>query len=73
MSKLKPCPFCGSENIDISDKTTTIGIKRKRHVACYCKDCHCYGPRLICKEDGLYSNRSVDGSKEKAIKAWNKR
>lgn len=73
MSKIKHCPFCGSDNIDVSDKTTTINLKRKRHVALYCKDCHSYGPRLICKEDGAYSNKATSGSKWKAVSAWNNR
>lgn len=70
---LEPCPFCQETNLGFSDKTTTIDRKRKRHVAMYCKDCHCYGPRLIVPEVG-YANR--DGKKEAwdlAADAWNSR
>lgn len=44
--KLKPCPFCNGENIDYSVKTTGRW-ERKYHVAMYCKDCNCYGKRVL--------------------------
>lgn len=71
--ELLPCPFCGGEDIRISDKTTTINRVRKRHVACYCNACHCYGSRIIGKEESDYPYKAIDGTREEAIKAWNTR
>lgn len=71
MGELKPCPFCGSNHLGISDKTTTISYKRKRHVAVYCKDCNCYGARIIGEEQSY--NSATDEAKSKAIVAWNQR
>ncbi len=70
---VKPCPYCGRSNIKLSDKTAANG--KKRHIAMYCNNCHCYGPRSIVKAPDSYlleSERSVlyiDG----AIENWNKR
>jgi len=70
-SELKPCPFCGGTNLAISDKTTTINYKRKRHVSVYCKNCNCYGARHIGEE--FHYNRATDSSHNKAKELWNNR
>jgi Lar family restriction alleviation protein len=71
MAKLKPCPFCGGENIDFSMKTTNSGY----HATMYCRKCHCYGARVLVHPtertwDGIRRNASYKG---KAIEAWNRR
>lgn len=76
MSRLKPCPFCGSNNIDYSIKT--CGSRRKQyHVAMYCKECNCYGKRTLIKlteeEYRRYDVENNEKYKELAIKAWNTR
>lgn len=72
MKELKPCPFCGGDKLDISNKTTTINWVRKRHVAVYCKNCNAYGSRIIAKE-----TESPEFCSEKykllAMERWNKR
>lgn len=72
MSKeIKPCPFCGSENIDYSIKTTNGGY----HMSMYCKECHCYGARVLIKhfENGRFLIERNETYKELAIKEWNTR
>ena len=77
MSKIKSCPFCGSNNIGYSIKT--MGRNKKYHVAMYCKDCNCYGKRTIVEAttDSKYTFRSdVEKDltfKQIAINAWNTR
>lgn len=77
MSELKPCPFCGGNNIGYSIKTTTIQFKRAYHFAMYCKDCHCNGARTLWKCDTNNVNRvSLERNeefKQMAINAWNRR
>lgn len=72
--KLKPCPFCNGENIDYSVKTTGRW-ERKYHVAMYCKDCNCYGKRVLITP--TETNRIEIGRnpkyKQLAIDAWNTR
>jgi Lar family restriction alleviation protein len=71
MKELKPCPFCGSEKLDVSDKTTTISWKRKRHVSIYCKYCNSYGPRVLSQEEDY--RHAVKESIIKAKELWNRR
>lgn len=75
MSELKPCPFCGSEDIRFSNKTTSAG--RKRHVAMFCNNCNCYGQRTILN---MANDKKWLSSKERehfglsdAVDAWNNR
>lgn len=73
-NKLKPCPFCGGEDIKFSLKTTGRW-ERKYHLAMYCNDCHCYGTRSIITptED---TRSQVEKNKEYeqiAIEKWNRR
>jgi Zn finger protein HypA/HybF involved in hydrogenase expression len=49
--KLEPCPFCGSDKIKLSSKTTTIKFQTKSHVQFYCNNCHTYGPRVLTDRD----------------------
>ena len=72
--KLKPCPFCGGEDIGYSVKTTGRW-ERKYHVAMYCKDCNCYGKRVLVTptENTRYDVEHNEEYKKLAIKAWNTR
>ena len=74
MNKLKSCPFCGSNNIDYSVKTTGRW-ERKYHVAMYCKDCNCYGKRILITptETSRYDVERNIKYKQLAIDAWNDR
>ena len=66
----KACPFCKSKNLDISNKTATSNYKnRMRHISVYCKKCHCYGPRIISKDDGVTKNDEI--AIKQAVAAWN--
>lgn len=89
MNKPKPCPFCGSENLDISSKTACGALMDNRiyRVAVYCKKCNAYGPRVVvnCKDipeqeieekyDQYLDRSSLYGAiaKNKAIEKWNDR
>lgn len=69
-----PCPFCGSHNISYSVKTTGRW-ERKYHVAMYCKDCNCYGKRILITptETSRYDVERNIEYKQLAIDAWNTR
>ena len=72
--KLKPCPFCGSNNIDYSIKTCG-SYKKQYHIAMYCKECNCYGKRTLIKpiETARREIEKNESYKELAIVAWNTR
>ena len=75
MNKIKCCPFCGSDKIDYSVKTTGRWEK-KYHVAMYCKDCNCYGKRVLITPADNESRFDVERNpkyKQLAINAWNTR
>jgi hypothetical protein len=75
MNKIKCCPFCGSDKIDYSIKTTGRW-ERKYHVAMYCKDCNCYGKRVLITPVDNESRFEVERNpkyKQLAINAWNTR
>lgn len=48
LSVAKPCPFCNSTKLDISEKTNG-------HICVYCRSCFTYGPRVL--EYGIPENR----------------
>lgn len=72
--KLLNCPFCGGEDIGYSVKTTGRW-ERKYHVAMYCKDCNCYGKRVLVTptENTRYDVEHNEEYKKLAIKSWNTR
>lgn len=57
MTELKPCPFCGSRNIVLTE--IHYGIAR---IGCNTDMCICF-----------YSTTTPYGSKKDAIEAWNRR
>lgn len=78
MINLKPCPFCGSTNLDYSIKIKGH-FEIYYHAVIYCKNCRTYGPRVITQKvkHADYTGRDAIETdieyKEKAIQAWNKR
>ena len=86
--ELKSCPFCGSNKLDVSCKTTTSSTGRVYHVVVFCKECRCYGPRVLSRECDLPQNKGKNKydfarytspkkykelATEAAQEAWNKR
>ena len=85
--ELKSCPFCGSNKLDISCKTTTSSTGRVYHVVVFCKECRCYGPRILSRECDMPQNKGKERrdflytsprehkqvATEAAQEAWNKR
>lgn len=69
LRKINNCPFCSSDKLDISIKTSGRW-ERYYHVAVYCKNCHCYGPRVIAHVDNY--RKVTDADKNDAIKLWNR-
>ena len=63
MEELKPCPFCGSEEIDPSEARGKK-LDGTMTIAAGCIDCGALGPVAIV--------RSETGYKE-SLKAWNTR
>lgn len=70
---LKECPFCGSDKLDFSLKTSEAGY----HACVYCKSCHTYGPRVLVKSDTRYWDRyryeHDEAIKQEASEKWNER
>lgn len=74
---LRNCPFCGSSKIKYSVKTKGNYFQ----AACYCDECHSYGPRILSdkydKHAFTYSLRHVVQNdlelRAKAEAAWNNR
>lgn len=74
MSDLKPCAHCGCETIGYSAKVAATGRVRKYHIAMYCEECHCYGPRiLVSLPVGQCSKVRGEEYRKLAIEAWNRR
>lgn len=75
--RLKPCPFCGGENLDFSLKIATRGYNKESmyHGVIYCKDCHAYGTRVLCysSQQYRYSEEEKEMFYQQAVKAWNTR
>ena len=78
MTKLKPCPFCGSKRVKESSKRRQrLGKRDYFQICIYCQDCNTYGPRVFlddnftsyhCKNEEKYKQ-----AEEKAIELWNNR
>ena len=84
MSELKPCPFCGSENIAVGSDEGTV---YRRNTAfgdltrsvptvrwAYCVDCGCVAPaEKVNNFDGFYKPDEQEDALNRAISAWNRR
>ena len=81
---VRPCPFCGSENIAVgSDKGTVY----RRNTAfgdlarsvptvrwAYCVDCGCVAPaEKVNNFDGFYKPDEQEDALNRAISTWNRR
>ena len=78
MADLRECPFCGGSNLGFSSKTVSrkYGSCRAYHGAIYCKDCNCYGARVLSETiRNSYPMQEVDFDEleSRAIEAWNRR
>lgn len=78
MTKIKPCPFCGSKNIGYSTKKRNAIGYSYYVVSMYCKDCGAYGPTVLTEHFDHYDydnwvDKDKDPCKEQAINCWNKR
>lgn len=75
MNNLKPCPFCGANDIRYSVKTATSNFERIYHVAMYCYKCNCYGARVLIHptERTRWDVQHNNQYRELAETAWNKR
>ena len=80
MSELKPCPFCGGNNIHLSRKKVTQFSICYYRMAMYCSDCLTYGPRILTEtaDKNHWLSNSVKIARnsqyeERAIEAWNRR
>ena len=77
--ELKPCPFCGGEKLDYSEKRVYCDSSTNvyYHAAIYCRKCHAYGRRVLSEKawcrDYTAQQALLNGLREKAIEAWNRR
>lgn len=73
LDKAIECPWCKENNLGYSIKTSSAGY----HASIYCKNCHCYGPRILLKKEKCYLNRcQIENDTDlfdKALIAWNTR
>lgn len=55
--ELKPCPFCGSENL----KAYGYSQHEADHAYCYCEDCNTVGPSksVLRKAIEAWNKRSI--------------
>lgn len=73
--QLKPCPFCKGTNLDysvsVASRTrTTVNY----HMAIFCKDCFCYGRRVLIHATADQSKYEIARNyKKQASEAWNDR
>lgn len=67
MSELKPCPFCGSENVEHYFDTQTEYLSEK-HFG-HCRKCGANGPNVWRARNG----ESWDEIHARVVDAWNRR
>lgn len=71
----KPCPWCYGFDIRLSIKRGSGAY----YAACYCNNCHCYGPRVryVPKaKDSFDAKREAennDALREQAAEKWDSR
>lgn len=74
--EIAPCPFCGGTKIKYSSKTMGSNrYKKQYHIAMYCDNCHCYGPRTIITLNDGERRDAINDKKyvQMAINRWNGR
>ena len=72
--EIKPCPFCGSNNIEESIKISGRFENVNYHIQMYCKKCHTYRPRVLYKVGKWVPRNKIDEEAKKlAIEKWNER
>lgn len=79
-SNLKPCPFCGSTKLDISEKRAQHFDTVNYRTCVYCRTCKSYGPRVLVSASEVENNHDwaalhklQEQGQLKAIEYWNKR
>lgn len=78
LEKAKPCPFCGSDQLDISvkNKHADWHTKVAAQITIYCKDCHAAGPRYLYYTDDGTKPYHININQElidKVVEQWNNR
>ena len=72
MTEIKPCPFCGNEELDISEiyNNAVWWDSKLRYESCLCIACECG-----CSLKGNIANHGISYEKDRAelIKRWNRR
>lgn len=73
---LRSCPFCNGDNLGYSIKVAS----RKRdsatyHVCIYCKDCNCYGSRVLVHKNTAARKaiETDEQARKEAELVWNTR
>jgi Lar family restriction alleviation protein len=70
MNDIKPCPFCGSLELDIQTSTEDReGVPAN----VVCTDCGCSGPWAYLRPEVLESARNKNVIPARLIKLWNDR
>jgi hypothetical protein len=67
MSELKPCPFCGSDNVDHTFDSRTEYLSEKHYGHCF--DCGADGPNVFRKRN----DESWDSIHKRVVDAWKRR
>ena len=68
MAELKPCPFCGSKNVDFVDTPYWVIAKYQNKLSAVgCRDCGAFG--------GVFNKLALadEEAEKRAIKSWNRR
>ena len=65
--KPKPCPFCGSSDVDIYPEGERADGKPWYVYYIYCNNCRCNGPLITIRG----SNVSHDAARKTSIDLWN--
>lgn len=67
MPRLKPCFYCLSEKISTSTRSRGDWY----NVACYCRQCHAYGPRVTVQYGATPAD--FQAAEKRAAELWNTR
>lgn len=70
MIDIKPCPFCGGTNLDISAESDFYHLQKKHGNACIdirCWNCH------VDMFEHTYSEKDYNKRREMLLTKWNRR